>query len=200
MKTDWACIEFTRTVGWEDRDREDDELADYRALVDWAEDRGVLEAVDAQGLRRRAAAHPRLAARVFRRAIELRSLVYRIFSAIGSGDTPASSDIGRLNELLPEAHRRLGIVRSVDGYEWDWLVDGELPLGCVLWPILRSAGDLLTGGELDRVKLCDADDCGWLFIDASRNRSRRWCDMADCGNRAKVRRFRERQRGEGGDR
>lgn len=196
MKTDWTCIEFTRTVGWEDRDREDDELNGYDALVDWAERRGLLKTADAERLRRRAAAHPRVAARVLRRAVELRELVYRILSAIGTDETPASSDIERLNELLPEAHRRLGIVRSADGYTWDWVVEGDLPLGCVLWPILRSTADLLTSAELRRLKLCHADDCGWLFIDASRNRSRRWCDMSDCGNRAKVRRFRERRREE----
>jgi predicted RNA-binding Zn ribbon-like protein len=194
MKTDWTCIEFTRTVGWEERDREDDELKGYDALVDWAKRRGLLEAADAQALRRRAAAHPRVAARVLRRAIELRALVYRILSAIGVGETPASADLKRLNELLPEAQHRLGIVRTAEGYAWDWLLEGELPLSCVLWPILRSAAELLTSDVLDRVKLCDADDCGWLFIDASRNRSRRWCDMSDCGNRAKVRRFRERRR------
>lgn len=57
----------------------------------------------------------------------------------------------------------------------------------------RSAAALLTAEEVERLKLCDAHDCGWLFVDASRNRSRRWCDMADCGNRAEARRFRERR-------
>jgi len=196
MRTDWACLEFTKTVGWEERDREDDELTSYAALVDWAERNGVLPADAAAGLRRRAAAHPRAAARILRCGIELRAVIYRIFSAIGAGATPASQDVERLNELLPEANRWLGVARTVDGYEWDWVLDDDLPLGRVLWPILRSAADLLTGELLDRVRLCDADDCGWLFIDASRNRSRRWCDMSECGNRAKAKRFRERQKEE----
>lgn len=193
MKTDWICLELTRTTGWEERDREDDELTSYGALVNWAERNEVLDATPADGLRRRADAHPLAAERILRRAVELRALVYRIFSAIGAGETPASSDLEGLNERLPEANRRLGIVRGADGYVWDWMDDDDLPLGRVLWPILRSAGELLTSDELDRLKLCDADDCGWLFIDASRNRSRRWCDMSECGNRAKVRRFRERR-------
>ena len=64
----------------------------------------------------------------------------------------------------------------------------------VLWPIVQSAADLLTTESLDRVRLCKAEDCGCLFVDASKNRSRRWCAMSDCGNRAKVRRHRQRLR------
>lgn len=45
-----------------------------------------------------------------------------------------------------------------------------------------------------RVKVCPADDCQWAFVDQSRNRSRRWCAMGECGNRQKVRSYRERQR------
>jgi predicted RNA-binding Zn ribbon-like protein len=63
----------------------------------------------------------------------------------------------------------------------------------MLWPVLRSAAELLTSDRMDRVRLCSAEDCDWLFLDSSRNRSRRWCDMAVCGNRSKVRRFRQTQ-------
>ncbi len=88
-------------------------------------------------------------------------------------------------------------MRRGRGFIWDWQDDPEPALDRVLWPIIRSAAQLLIADELSRLKLCDADDCGWLFVDGSRNRSRRWCDMSDCGNRAKARRYRERQR-EGG--
>lgn len=87
----------------------------------------------------------------------------------------------------------LGLVASPAGYRWAWH-DAD-SLESVLWPIIGSAADLLTSPELEKVKLCAADDCGWLFIDGSRNRSRRWCDMSDCGNRAKARRYRRRHLG-----
>jgi predicted RNA-binding Zn ribbon-like protein len=64
----------------------------------------------------------------------------------------------------------------------------------MLWPVVRSAAELLTSDELGRVRECAADNCAWLFLDRSKNRSRRWCDMAVCGNRDKVRRFRQRSR------
>src|ERR671930_579256 len=60
----------------------------------------------------------------------------------------------------------------------------------VLAPVVWSAAELLTSGPLERVRECPGDDtCGWLFLDTSRNGSRRWCDMRTCGNRAKARRY-----------
>jgi len=56
---------------------------------------------------------------------------------------------------------------------------------------------LLTSSQrLNQVRQCRGDNCGWLFVDGSKNHSRRWCDMRDCGNRAKVRRHRLKQRRE----
>jgi predicted RNA-binding Zn ribbon-like protein len=80
------------------------------------------------------------------------------------------------------------IVRTNDGYNWD--SRGEMAkLDWILNPLIRSAADLLVSDELKRVKKCGDPACGWLFLDTSRNNSRRWCDMSDCGNRAKACRF-----------
>jgi len=71
-------------------------------------------------------------------------------------------------------------------------------LTSMLWPVAVSAAGLLTSPQLVRLRDCANTACGWLFIDHSKNASRRWCDMGECGNRAKARRFRERQRSEPG--
>lgn len=197
MKTHWTCLEFTKTVGWAERDRSDDELNSYEALVAWAEREGVLTAAKAKRLGEAATTRPSEATGVLERATVLRTLIYRIFSAIGEGRPAAPSDIEQLNAFLPTASARRGLVPASGGYEWDWLEGPDLPLERVLWPIVYSAAELLTWSDLHRVKLCRADDCGWLFVDASRNRSRRWCDMSECGNRAKAQRFRARH-GESG--
>jgi predicted RNA-binding Zn ribbon-like protein len=81
---------------------------------------------------------------------------------------------------------------TATGYAWTWVDDGAAP-DCMLWPIVRSAAELLVTGDLSGVRVCGGARCGWLFVDTSKNRSRRWCDMQDCGNVAKVRRFRTRQ-------
>jgi predicted RNA-binding Zn ribbon-like protein len=197
METRWACLEYTHSVGWAERDRSDDELTSYEALLAWAEREGLLERAERERLGRAAEARPDEAARVLARAVELREVIYRIFSAVGRDEAPAESDVQALNALLPEANRWRGIVRVGSDFEWGWLEGSDCLLDRVLWPIIYSAAQLLTWSELSRVKLCRAHDCGWLFVDSSRNRSRRWCDMSDCGNRAKARRFRERQREEG---
>ena len=80
---------------------------------------------------------------------------------------------------------------EAEGYAFIW--PGTDDLARPLWPLALSAGDLLTSADRERVKECAADNCSWLFLDMSRNRSRRWCDMAVCGNRAKARRFRARE-------
>ena len=67
-------------------------------------------------------------------------------------------------------------------------------LDAVLWHVARSAAELLTSGDLGRVRGCASEECGWVFLDTTRNRSRRWCDMKECGNREKARRFYQRSR------
>jgi predicted RNA-binding Zn ribbon-like protein len=197
METRWVCLEYTHTVGWAERDRSDDELTSHEALLEWAEREGLLDRAERGRLGRAAEARPSEAARLLARALDLREVIYRIFSAVGRGEAPAESDVQALNALLPEANRWRGIVRVGADYEWGWLEGPDCPLDRALWPIIYSAAQLLTWSELRRIKLCRAHDCGWLFVDSSRNRSRRWCDMSDCGNRAKARRFRARQREEG---
>jgi len=81
-----------------------------------------------------------------------------------------------------------------DGFAWDWHeADGALELP--IWIVARSASTLLVSQGLRRVRECAGEKCDWLFLDASRNRSRRWCDMAACGNRAKAQRNYARRRG-----
>ena len=78
------------------------------------------------------------------------------------------------------------VVPKEGSFAWDWL-NKEQALDRMLWVVARSAADLLVSGELDTVRVCAGEDCNWLFLDTSKNRSRRWCDMKSCGNRAKVR-------------
>jgi predicted RNA-binding Zn ribbon-like protein len=77
--------------------------------------------------------------------------------------------------------------------EWSWIAQDDV-LDRMLWPVIRSAADLLTSQDLWSVKICASDSCNWLFLDTSKNQSRRWCDMKSCGNRAKVHRHYERRK------
>jgi predicted RNA-binding Zn ribbon-like protein len=134
---------------------------------------------------------PEEAAAVHRRAIALREAIYRIFSAVVRGEEASLSDVDVLNDevSIGLAHARL--TQRGGGFEWGWEA-GEGALDRVLWVVARSAADLLTSDKLQRVTECASERCGWLFMDLSRNHSRRWCDMNECGNRAKARRHYER--------
>jgi predicted RNA-binding Zn ribbon-like protein len=103
----------------------------------------------------------------------------------------ARADIEVLERELSNARDHERLSPSARAFVWTW--DDPNALDRVLWEVSRSAAELLTSDELSKLRLCGGDDCGWMFLDTSRNRSRQWCDMRDCGNRAKVRRFRERQ-------
>jgi len=131
---------------------------------------------------------------VLERAISLREAIYRVVSAVANGRRAREADLAILNVALPDALARVHVVREADSFAWRWAAD-ETALDRMLWPVARSAADLLTSEKLARVGQC-ADDrgCGWLFLDMSRNRSRRWCDMKDCGNRAKAKRHYVRKR------
>jgi predicted RNA-binding Zn ribbon-like protein len=131
---------------------------------------------------------------VFARALRLREAIFRIFVAVIADASPAAADLERLNDELALALPHLRIVPDEHGFDYRFdAADGALDRP--LWPVARSASELLATGDLGRVKRCTSDECDWLFVDLSKNRSRRWCDMRDCGNRAKARRYYRRQQG-----
>lgn len=193
IRTDWNCITFTRTTGWEVRDRDGDDLISYGGLVDWAEREGLVDGETAAALRSRAGERPDEAVRVLEVATRMRAALYTTLTAVAREEEPPVESLDRLNAALRSAASHVLLAGEGRSFGWTFEASAREHLEWPVWRVARSAAELLTAEEVERLKLCDAHDCGWLFIDASRNRSRRWCDMADCGNRAKARRFRQRR-------
>jgi predicted RNA-binding Zn ribbon-like protein len=189
------CLDFANTVEWHASEHPQDKLTDYSDLLAWGEAAGELLAERAKHLRRLAMEQPGQATAAFDRAIQLREAIYRIFTFLATNGEVASDDLAILNEVVRKSFVHLRVTSSSTGFSWDWNDEPEA-LDQVLWPVVRSAAELLTSENLDRVRQC-ADDrgCGYLFIDMSRNRSRRWCSMEACGNRAKARRHYRRAMG-----
>lgn len=185
------CLDFTNTVDWRGRDHPEESLTDYGDLIAWSRAAGVLDDAEAEALLRQGAMSPRHAESVYLRGVELREAIYRVFSAACEDAEPAEPDLETLNHVLSEAlsHTRLVSLGGVYAMEYD-----SKPPECVLWRLAASASELLTSEDVDRVKRCASDECGWLFLDTSRNRSRRWCRMEGCGNRMKARRHYRRAR------
>ena len=123
----------------------------------------------------------------------LRSLLRRLIETVAAGRRITRSDLVELNGFLVARPLRRTLAPSGDAYELaltplrsDWT--------CTLAEIATSFAELAAGVELGRIKVCSNPQCRWAFYDETKNRRRRWCDSAICGNRDKVRRFRERTR------
>lgn len=189
------CLDFTNTVGWHDSSEGSSEwLTSYEALVNWSFHADILEEQQAHALLNRAMDYPSEARRVLDKAIKLREAIYRIFSSISNDEKPTSIDLSILNEALSKAYGMLQVVPGENHFALKFIND-EKTLDGMLPPIVQSTANILISEkELNRVKKCEGTPCGWLFMDTSRNRSRRWCSMEDCGNRAKARRFYERKK------
>ncbi len=182
------CLDFTNTLDWRGSDQPVEFLDSYQNLVAWSRHAGTISANEANKLNQRSKTRLSKQTRVLRKAIKLRETIYRIFSSLSEGKPLPAKDLAAFNKFLSQTMRNSQIVRAKDGYDWD--SRGEITkLGWILNPLIQSAADLLVSEELKRVKRCGDPACGWLFLDTSRNKSRRWCNMSDCGNRAKAKRF-----------
>ncbi len=175
-----------------------EKLTSYSNLLLWAEKAGVLGPQEISRLAAASQQHPEKASSVVKQAILLREALYRIFLAVIAAEGPADSDLAVLNS---ELGRGLGCLRIAPGKERRGFALEDCTAGerldAPLGAIARAGADLLTNAEaLDKLRQCQGDSCGWLFLDSSKNHSRRWCDMRDCGNRAKVKRHRLKQKEE----
>lgn len=188
------CLDFVNTLDNRPAPRPKELLNGYADLVSWAAQAGATpedraRALASEGQRRLTEAHS-----ILKRARTLRERLFALFSAAAAGRRLAEPELASLNPALGRCLARLRLSpTSGPALRWDWDQDPHA-LDSPLWPVLRSAADLLTSPDLSRVRECAAATCGWLFVDESKNRSRRWCDMNVCGNREKVRRHRQRPR------
>lgn len=179
------CLDFVNTVGGRKGNSIlGEKFAAFGDLVEWSRMAGVLSATDAAGWEKRVAASASL-----KRALALREAIYGVARSLLDESAPSGGDLELINREITAAatRQRLAFVRGKLLCTWD----GADPLDRVLWTVTDSATALFTSPEAAAIRQCPGDDCGWLFLDTSRNHSRRWCEMRICGNRAKVRRFRE---------
>lgn len=190
------CLDFANT--WGDRARpESDRLRSHADLLAFAAQAGLATPRELAAQRRLGARDAGAAASALARARGLREALYALFSARAAGRGASRADLARLNAALGAALGELKVEPREGGFGWTWERPGD-PLTAALRPIARSAAELLVSPDLERVRECDGATCSWLFLDSSRNRSRRWCSMESCGNRAKARRhYRRRRTGDG---
>ena len=173
------CLDFVNTVGaWTAEGILREKLRGPEDLERWT--RQVPGRKGAEG---------KVTPKIFDRAIALRGALHGIFECAARKGVPAAEDLALLTRELAMArgHERVTYWRG--GFHLRYEESPER----VIWEIAGSAAALLTSGDLSRLRQCGGPDCGWMFLDTSRNRSRQWCDMKVCGNRVKARNFRERR-------
>jgi predicted RNA-binding Zn ribbon-like protein len=187
------CLDFVNTVSWRARENSKDFFDTYTDLLIWSRYVNILTDIDFETLQKIARKHPNEAQTAMKTAIVLRETIYAIFSAKSDGSVLKKDDLSNYNNFLSKTMSHSQIIQTKDGLVWN--TDGDKnSLDWMLNPVIRSAAELLISSEIRKVKICGDSECGWIFLDSSRNQSRRWCDMKDCGNRAKARRFYQKKK------
>ena len=188
-----TCLELVNTGSQRRGGAFKESLNSYDDLLDWAVEAEQLSESEAAHLRRKAAADPAGAEAVLERARQLREAIYRVFSSRASGEELPPADL----ELISREYGRAAVNRrltpsnvGICSFDWHTFDALDRPL----WPVAVSATNLAASEDAIRVKECGNDNCNWLFLDTSKNRSRRWCDMRECGNREKARRHYHRKK------
>jgi predicted RNA-binding Zn ribbon-like protein len=190
----WPCLDFVNSIENRAGHPPEDFLTSYPDLVHWGAHAGLITDASAARLVARAAADEPAASEAVHRALALRAALHRLFLAIATGQRADPADLEQLRLAYADALSGATLVPANDRFAWEWRPD-EQRLDHLLWPVARSAVELLTTGDLRRIKLCENPyGCGWLFYDGSKNGSRRWCSMEGCGSQVKMRRQYARRR------
>jgi len=183
------CLDFANTINSR-REPEHDYLLTYADLVNWAGKVEILSGQQVKSLKQRETQDLKKAAQALEKGRTAREIIYRVFSAIAAKSKPKQGDLSVMTHLYEEAIGNGQHVKIETHYEIAWEPDETFD--AFLWRIVSSAEHLLLSEELSRVKECP--NCGWLFLDTSKNQSRRWCSMNTCGARDKMRRYHSRLR------
>ena len=165
----------------------------YADIVEFVRIAGLIKPAEARRLIVEAERRPEKATQIHRRAVALREATFRAFDRIIVQKEPAQEDIDTISSEAADALGHAQVLKRGDSFEWDWADTDDLARP--VWPIARAALNLLTSpADRDLLRQCSDDTCAWLFVDRTKNHSRRWCDMNTCGSRNKVREFRERRK------
>jgi predicted RNA-binding Zn ribbon-like protein len=191
------AVDFVNTADWAADRLIVERLGEYARLVDWAEAAGIIQDAVGDQFRRGAKSHPRRAVAALQRAVETRAILQRVYAGLARDGVADAEALDGFNAALTSALAHLAIVTVPGGaLEFHWRGLGE-DLSSILWPVLWSAAGLLTSDEAARIRQCGGVDCGWFYVDRSRNGLRRWCEMSVCGTREKNRRRARRASNDG---
>lgn len=187
------CLDFCNSGQGARGSRGEEWITDYGELVTWLLAAGALSTKQAKALRTVAERAPDAAQRLWSRALRLREALARVLIAKAQGRSPFTDDLQLIETEHARTARFARLALTEDVFRWTLDDDAE-ELDVALRPLVESAVSLMTSPRMARLRRCGNASCYWLFIDETKNASRRWCEMASCGNLMKVRRHRTRAR------
>lgn len=180
------ALDFANTVDDPEGPARFDHAASYDAIVGWATRTGAVTHRQAAHLLKAARSDPSEATRVLRRAHELRDVLNDLFGRAVAGRGDLADPWTRLRPFVAEALACAVLADRHPGAKtWSWPQHDDPAV--LLHPVAWAASDLLVSDHLQLVKRCAR--CPWLFLDNSKNHSRRWCAMNDCGKAQKIERY-----------
>ncbi len=188
-----VCLDFMNTLDDRYTEHPKELLEQYVDVARFAEDTQILTTLQVDRLMTRSQEDSMAATRALRAAVQLREAMYGVFWAVVNRQPLPEQSLITLNQYVQLAGQRSKLVPAKGHFEWQF-EEVPLDLEAPLWPIARSAADLLASDELQFVRPCASKTCLWLFLDTSKNHRRRWCDMTKCGNREKFRSYYRRLR------
>jgi predicted RNA-binding Zn ribbon-like protein len=180
-------LDLVNTLDWRFRESGPEELiSDYNDLIRFIVQSGFVSTARARKLVR--SVPDKKAEEIVRTVHELREAAANLLYAAVDKTKPQASALERLEDFFKEAGRHLEL-------RWTGLkLERELPQPSALpelplWLLSLRASEFMTSDQMHLLRACGSPECRWLFVDTSKNHTRRWCDMKICGNRMKARRF-----------
>ncbi|MGH2733966.1 MAG: CGNR zinc finger domain-containing protein [Actinomycetota bacterium] len=181
-------LDLINTLAWPATDREHDWFDPSTNVALWALEVGLIDDETRRGFDRARRDDPDQWASQLRAIRDLRQSLRSAIKPLALGEAPTPQSMDELNRMLAVAARR----RRIDHETLQWSWSEPTTLVELMAPVIWNAGEVLTSIDRKRIGLCPT--CDWLFHDTTRNRRRRWCDMADCGSRDKALRYYHRQK------
>jgi len=152
-QTGWLCLDFANTVDWHACANPEETLKSYTDLIDWFKRVGILSNYEADKLACIANNKPADAEKILQKARLIREAIYNIFSKVSHQLPVGTADLTILNKAISTMHSHSRLITKDNKFLWDWHPNKER-LDFVIWPILRSATELMTSDALQRVGQC----------------------------------------------
>jgi predicted RNA-binding Zn ribbon-like protein len=178
-------FDFINTISWRGTERENDWLDNPQNFITWALATGIVNAGQAKALKTQSKVD--LENQLYQ-VHTVRNDLYKILTPFAFDKKPAPESIKKIDAMIYKISKH----RHIDPKSYQWVWDEPVSFSEILAPVIWNAAYVISDLDHSRIKHCPT--CNWVFYDNTKNRSRKWCDMEDCGSRDKSLRYYHRSK------